>query len=131
MDQRQVFSSGSPYEERVGYSRAVRVGSWVVVSGTTAMSSGGPVGGQDAAAQAREILIRIGAVLERAGAGLGDVVRTRVFLTSISDFDAVGRVHREVFGDIRPATSFIEVKALADRALLVEIEADAIITATL
>jgi len=88
------------------------------------------VGGADAAAQAREVFVRLGAALEQAGAGFGDVVRTRIYLTSIADFDAVGAVHGEIFGDIRPAATAVEVGALAAPDLLVEIELDAIIGAT-
>lgn len=125
--ERRLFSSGSAYEPRIGYSRAVRVGPFVFVSGTTASSPDGPVGGDDAAAQAEEVLRRIGAVLEQAGAHLEDVVRTRIFLTSMDDFESVGRAHGAAFGDIRPATSIVGASGLADPALLVEIEADAVI----
>lgn len=124
---RQNISSGSAREPVLGYSRAVRVGSQVAVAGTTAGSSEGAVGGPDAAAQAREIYSRIGKALEQAGATYGDVVRTRVYLTNIADFDAVGAVHGEIFGDIRPVTSVVEVGALAAPDLLVEVEADAIV----
>lgn len=124
---RRLVSSGSGYEPRLGYSRAVRVGPFVFVSGTTAASPDGPVGGDDAAAQAEEVLRRIRSALERAGADLDDVVRTRIYLTDIDDFENVGRVHGATFGDIRPATSIVEVCALAHPALLVEIEADAVI----
>ena len=124
---RRLFSSGSAYEPMIGYSRAVRVGPFVFVSGTTASSPDGPVGADDAAAQTEEILRRIGAALEQAGAHLHDVVRTRIFLTNIDDFERVGRAHGAAFGDIRPATSVVAVSALAAPALLVEIEADAVI----
>lgn len=120
---RQNISSGSPREPVLGYSRAVRVGSQVFVAGTT---SGG-VGGDSAEAQAREIYARIGAALEQAGGSFTDVVRTRVYLTNIADFDAVGAVHGEIFGDIRPVTAVVEVTALAAPELLVEVEADAVI----
>lgn len=127
MNQRQNISSGSAREPILGYSRAVRVGNQIVVAGTTAGSSNGAVGGNDAAAQAREIFNRIETALIQAGGSFADVVRTRVYLTNISDFDAVGAVHGEIFGDIRPVTAVVEVGALAANDLLVEIEADAIL----
>lgn len=111
----------------MGYSRAVRVGSMVFVSGTTAAAGDGPVGGDDAAAQTREVLARIEAALDQAGATLADVVRTRIYLTSMADFEAVGGVHGAVFGDIRPATTAVQVGSLAAPWLLVEIDADAVI----
>ena len=124
--ERQLVSSGARWEPVVGYSRAVRVGPWVGVSGTTAAAeNGGAVGGDDIGQQAREALRRIGYALERAGAGLEHVVRTRMFVTDISRWEDVGRAHGEVFGSIRPATSMVEVRRLIDPALLVEIEADA------
>ena len=125
---RQLVSSGAVWEPVVGYSRAVRVGSWVSVAGTTAAADGGgAVGGDDLAAQAREALRRIVLALEEVGAGVQDVVRTRIYVTDISRWEEVGRVHGEVFGDVRPATSMVEVSALIDPALLVEIEADAVV----
>ncbi len=128
MARRQLISSGASWEPVVGYSRAVRVGSWVSVAGTTAAAEGGgAVGGNDAAAQAREALHRIAVALEQAGSGLQDVVRTRIFVTDISRWEEVGRVHGEFFGDIRRATSMLQVSALIDPALLVEIEADAVV----
>ena len=129
MTQRRLVSSGAVWESVVGYSRAVRVGPWVSVAGTTAAAEGGgAVGGDDVGAQAREALRRIVAALERAGAGPEHVVRTRMFVTDISRWEEVGRAHGAVFGDIRPATSMVEVSGLIDTALLVEIEADAVIT---
>ena len=123
-----MVSSGAVWEPVVGYSRAVRVGSWVSVAGTTAaLEGGGAVGGDDIGAQAREALRRIAVALEQVGAGLQDVIRTRMFVTDISRWAEVGRVHGEVFGTVRPATSMLEVSALIDPALLVEIEADAIV----
>lgn len=128
MLERRLVSSGALWEPVVGYSRAVRVGQWVSVAGTTAAAEGGgAVGGQDIGEQTREALKRIEAALQQAGARLEDVVRTRMFVTDISRWEQVGRVHGEVFGSIRPATSMLEVSALIDPALLVEIEADAVI----
>jgi enamine deaminase RidA (YjgF/YER057c/UK114 family) len=119
------ISSGAVWEPVVGYSRAVRAGDWVLVSGTTAASDDGPVGGADAGAQAREALRRIGVALAEAGAGFEHVVRTRMFVTDISRWQDVGRAHGAVFGSIRPAASMVEVSALIEPGLLVEIEADA------
>ena len=128
MTERQLVSSGALWEPVVGYSRAVRVGPWVSVAGTTAASEGGGVvGGSDIGAQAREALRRIEKALEQVGGGLENVVRTRIFVTDISRWREVGRVHGEFFGTIRPATSMLEVSALIDPALLVEIEADAVV----
>ena len=128
MTRRQLVSSGAIWESVVGYSRAVCVGSWVSVAGTTAAAEGGgAIGGADVGAQAREALRRIAAALEQAGAGLQDVVRTRIFVTDISSWQEVGRAHGEFFGAIRPATSMVEVGRLIDPALLVEIEADAVV----
>jgi enamine deaminase RidA (YjgF/YER057c/UK114 family) len=122
---RQLISSGAVWEPVVGYSRAVRCGDWVVVAGTTAAGPHGPVGGDDPAAQTREALRRIAAALAEAGATLDDVVRTRIFVTDISRWEEVGRAHGEVFAGIRPAASMVEVSALIEPGLLVEIEADA------
>lgn len=125
---RQLVASGAVWEQVVGYSRAVRVGSWVSVSGTTAARrESGPVGGTDIAEQTREAIRRIAAALEKAGAGLGDVVRTRMFTTDISRWEEIGRAHGEFFADIRPASSLLEVRALIEPDLLIEIEADAVI----
>ena len=118
MIQRHTVSSGSQYESVVGYSRAVRVGPHVVVAGTTA-------DGDDIAAQAREALRRIEVALHEAGAALSDVVRTRMYVTDISQWQQVAAVHAEVFGAIRPVTTMVEVSALISPQLLVEIEADA------
>lgn len=126
---RQMVSSGARWESIVGYSRAVRVGQWVSVAGTTAAAEGGgAVGGDDIGEQAREALRRVRLALEQAGARLEDVVRTRMFVTDISRWEEVGRAHGEVFGEIRPATSMVEVSRLIDPALLVEIEADAVVS---
>lgn len=125
---RELISSGARSEPLVGYSRAVRVGPWVCVAGTTAaIPEGGAVGGSDIGAQAWEALRRIAAAPTQAGAELEHVVRTRMYVTDISRWQEVGQAHGEVFGDIRPATSMIEVSRLVEPALLVEIEADAIV----
>lgn len=117
---RTLVSSGSDFESTVGYSRAVRVGPHVAVAGTT---GAGPAG--DIAAQARDALHRIEIALDEAGAALTDVVRTRMFVTDISRWREVGAVHAEVFGDIRPVATMVEVSALISPGLMVEIEADA------
>ena len=128
MVDRQTISSGARWEPIVGYSRAVRVGRWVAVSGTTAAAEGGgAVGGEDIAAQTREALNRVVSALERVGARLDHVVRTRMYVTDITRWEEVGGVHGEVFGQVRPATSMVEIRALIDPSLLVEIEADAYI----
>jgi enamine deaminase RidA (YjgF/YER057c/UK114 family) len=129
MTQRQLVSSGAMWEPVVGYSRAVRVGQWVSVAGTTAAADGGgAVGGDDVGAQAREALRRVVAALAEVGAGPEHVVRTRIYVTDIRRWEEVGRAHGEVFGEVRPATSMVEVSRLIDAALLVEIEADAVVT---
>lgn len=129
MTGRQHVSSVAPWEPIVGYSRAVRVAGHVYVSGTTAaLPDGGAAGGDDIAEQARECLRRIEAALAHLGATRADVVRTRMYVTDISRWEEVGRVHGEYFADVRPATSMVEVSRLIDPSLLVEIEADAVVT---
>ncbi len=120
------IGSGAPWESVVGYSRVVVHGDTAWVSGTTATVDGAVVHSGDAGAQTRQALAGIAAALEQAGFGLADVVRTRMYVTDISRWEEVGRAHGEVFGVVRPATSMVQVAALIDPAMLVEIEADAV-----
>ncbi|HZO85211.1 MAG TPA: RidA family protein [Verrucomicrobiae bacterium] len=125
---RKLISSGSPYEPKVGISRAVRVGNIITVAGTAPLGpDGGTVGRGDAAAQARRCLEIIAAALEKAGASMAHVVRTRILLTRIDDWQAVASVHGEFFSDIRPVNTIMQVSRFIDPEWLVEIEADAVV----
>ncbi len=128
MDDRSLVPPGTPWGPIVGYSRAVRVGQWISGAGTTAaLPRGGAVGDDNIAEQTREAIRRIADALDHLGCGLENVVRTRIFVTDISRWEEVGQVHGEFFADIRPASTMVEVRALIDPDLLVEIEADAIV----
>lgn len=124
---RKNISSGAPWESIVGYSRAVRIGNTIAVTGTVGVDDdGNPVG--DTEAQARKALEKIQLVLQEAGASLEDVIRTRMFVTNIDEWETIGRVHAEFFGSIMPATSMLEISRLIAPGLTIEIEADAIVS---
>jgi len=124
---RELLSSGAPWESVVGYSRAVRIGELIWVAGTTATAADGTIVGEgNAYAQTIQALANVASALERLGASMRDVVRTRIFVTDISRWEEVGRAHGEVLGGIRPACTLVQVRALVDPAMLVEIEADAV-----
>lgn len=127
MSQKQLISSGSPWEDVVGYSRAVRVGNIVEVAGTTAVDGDALVGEGDVYRQTQFILQKIGKALEQAGSSLEHVVRTRMYITDISLWQEAGKAHGEVFSSIKPASAMVEVSALIDQRLLIEIEATAIV----
>jgi enamine deaminase RidA (YjgF/YER057c/UK114 family) len=124
---RQRISSGKPWESQVGYSRAVRVGPFIQVAGTTGVDDSGQVVSPDPYRQAQKALETIAAALKEAGASMADVVRTRIYVTDISQWEAIARAHAECFRDIRPAATMVEVKRLISPEMVVEIEADAIV----
>ena len=128
MGERKNISTGTPWEPVVGYSRAVRIGSMVWVAGTTATGPDGQIVGRgDPAAQTRQVLENVKAALERAGARLDHVVRTRIYVRNVADWETIGRVHGQYFGQVRPAATLVEVSGLVDPDMLVEIEVDACI----
>ena len=126
--ERKIYNSGSPWEPRVGYARAVRAGDVIVVAGTTASDEGGnTVGPGDAYHQTRYILKKIDRALQALGATINDVIRTRMYVTDITRWEEIGRAHREVFGDIMPAATMVEVRRLVSADMLVEIEVEALV----
>ena len=129
MGERKNVSTGTPWEPVVGYSRAVRIGSMVWVAGTTATGPDGRIVGRgDPAAQTRQVLENVKAALERAGARLDHVVRTRIYVRNVADWETIGRVHGQYFGQVRPAATLVEVSGLVAPDMLVEIEVDACVT---
>ena len=125
MSERINISSGVMWESKVGYSRAVKIGNIIAVSGTTAIVDGEVIGENDYYIQTKTILEKIRTALIEAGAGMEDVIRTRIYVKDISNWEAVGKAHSEFFGKIRPASTMVEISALVDEKMLVEIEADA------
>lgn len=125
---RQNVSTGGPWEAKIGYSRAVRIGQLVFVSGSTAMTQSGLVGKGDPYAQTVQTFKTIEAALKEVGASLTDIVRTRIYMANIDQWQEVGRAHGELFGSIKPATTMVEVSRLIDPDILVEIEADAMVS---
>lgn len=128
MSERTNISSGSPWEDVVGYSRAVRIGNTVEVTGTVADDHGELIGGADPYLQSKFALQKIKGVLEQAGAKMEDVIRTRIYVTDISQWEAIGKAHQEAFGEIKPCTTMVQVSRFIDDKYLVEIEASAIIS---
>ncbi len=132
MAKRESIQTAAKWESIVGYSRAVRVGPFIAVTGTTALDAAGELVGEgDAGAQTEQCLANIASALERLGASVSDVIRTRIYVTDIEKWEVVGKVHGSVFGGIRPATTMVQVAALIDPRMLVEIEADAIVASEL
>ena len=126
--ERQNISTGTPWEATAGYSRAVKVGPFIYVAGTTATDSSGKISSLDPYEQTHHILEKIGAALESVGASMSDVVRSRVYLTNMDDYPAVAKAHGEVFSEIRPANTLVEVSRLAIPEMLVEIDVDAVVS---